>query len=263
VIANRIWKHHFGTGIVATLDDFGNAGVAPTHPELLDWLALELVRGGWSLKALHRLIMTSTAYRQSSRVTPDRERLDPDDTLLSRMQLRRMDAEELHDSLLLAAGCLDETRYGPADAVEGRADGLVTPVGTARGWRRAIYARQERKVRSTILDDFDLPAMNPNCGARRSSTTATQALHLLNNLWVANLAERLASRVALEVGTEASPRAQVEAASWIALSRPPTKEEEEAALEGIARITHAWTPQGAFGAYCHALINSAAFIYID
>ena len=263
VIANRIWKHHFGTGIVATLDDFGNAGVAPTHPELLDWLALELVRGGWSLKALHRLIMTSTAYRQSSRVTPDRERLDPDGTLLSRMQLRRMDAEELHDSLLLAAGCLDETRYGPADAVEGRADGLVTPVGTARGWRRAIYARQERKVRSTILDDFDLPAMNPNCGARRSSTTATQALHLLNNLWVANLAERLASRVALEVGTEASPRAQVEAASWIALSRPPTKEEEEAALEGIARITHAWTPQGAFGAYCHALINSAAFIYID
>ena len=263
VIANRIWMHHFGTGIVATLDDFGKAGAAPTHPELLDWLALDLVRGGWSLKAIHRLIMTSTAYRQSSRVTPERERLDPDNTLLSRMQLRRMDAEELHDSLLLAAGCLDETRYGPADALEGRADGLVTPASTGKGWRRALYVRQERKVRSTILEDFDLPAMNPNCGARRSSTTATQALHLLNNLWVANLAEKLASRVAREVGTDATPRAQVELASWVALSRPPTKAEEEAALEVIARMTRAWTPEGAFGAYCHALINSAAFIYID
>jgi mono/diheme cytochrome c family protein len=263
VIANRIWKHHFGTGIVATLDDFGKAGAAPTHPELLDWLALELVRGGWRLKALHRLMMTSTAYRQSSRVTPERERLDPDGALLSRMHLRRMDAEELHDSLILAAGCLDESRYGPADPVEKRADGLATPAGTGKGWRRAVYARLERKVQPTILEDFDLPAMNPSCGARRSSTTATQALHLLNNPWVAKLAERLSSRVAREVEPGAPLRARVESVSWIALSRPPTKEEEEAALEGISRMAGAWTAEGAFTAYCHALINSAAFIYID
>jgi hypothetical protein len=262
-MANRIWKHHFGAGIVATLDDFGKAGAPPTHPELLDWLALELVRNGWSLKSLHRLIMTSTAYRQSSRVTVESERLDPDGALLSRMQLRRMDAEEVHDSLLLAAGRLDETRHGPADAFEARADGLVTPAGTGKGWRRAVYARQERKVRPTLLEDFDLPAMNPSCGARRSSTTATQALHLLNNAWVANLAGKLAERAAREAGAGASPRALVEAASWIALSRPPTKAEEAAAIETIARMTDAWTPEGAFAAYCHALINSAAFIYID
>src|SRR5205085_3392574 len=112
VAVNRLWKHHFGTGIVKTLGNFGKAGAAPTHPELLDWLAVEFVRQGWSVKAMHRLMMTSSAYRQSSNVTSIMEERDPDNVLLSRMSMRRMDAEVLNDTMLLVSGRLDETRYG-------------------------------------------------------------------------------------------------------------------------------------------------------
>ncbi|MBI4601809.1 MAG: PSD1 domain-containing protein [Planctomycetes bacterium] len=284
VMVNRLWKHHFGAGIVATLDDFGKAGAPPAHPELLDWLAVELVRGGWSLKAMHHLMVTSAAYRQSSAVTQDASRLDPDGALLSRMPLRRLDAEEVHDALLAAAGSLDGAMGGPADPFEARPDGLVTTVGSGLAWRRAVYARQERKLRPTILEDFDLPLMSPSCAQRRASTTATQALHLMNNAWVLGLAARLAERVEREAGAE--PARQVERASWIALGRPPSLEEGEAALGALARMTEAWAahlahpgPGGAgpadgpadsrapgrlaLAAYCHALVSSAGFVYVD
>lgn len=261
VLVNRLWKHHFGTGIVATLDDFGRAGAPPTHPALLDWLAGELVRSGWSQKAIHRLIVTSAAYRQSSLVRPGAERLDPQNALVSRMPLRRLDAEEVHDALLVAAGSLDESPFGPPQGLETRPDGLATPLGTGKGWRRGIYVRQERKLRPTILEDFDLPAMNPNCSARRASNTATQALHLLNNPWIHDLAARFAGRVEREAGRE--PERQVERASWIAFGRPPLKEEEEAGLAALLRMTGGSTARGALGTYCHALLNSAAFLYVD
>jgi hypothetical protein len=263
VLVNRLWKHHFGAGIVATLDDFGKAGAAPTHPELLDWLAVEFVRQGWSMKAMHRLLMTSAAYRQSSRLTPERLRLDPDNALLSRMPLQRLDAEQVHDALLAVSGCLDETPYGPADAITARADGLVSSAGTGKGWRRAVYVRQERKLRATILEDFDFPALSPSCGARRSSTTATQALHLMNNVWVHGLAEKLAARVARETGTESGARACIRQAWWTALARPPAPEEEEAALEAAARMTETASADAALVACCHALVNSAAFLFVD
>ena len=112
VMVNRIWKEHFGKGIVKTLANFGKSGAAPTHPELLDWLAVELVRQGWSVKAMQRLMMTSSAYRQSSTVTSIHEEKDPDNVLLSRMGIRRMGAEVLNDTMLLISGRLDETRYG-------------------------------------------------------------------------------------------------------------------------------------------------------
>src|SRR5699024_1675814 len=135
VMVNRIWKGHFGSGLVKTLGNFGKAGAMPTHPELLDWLAVEFVRQGWSVKALHRMMMTSSAYRQSTTVTSKHEESDPDNALLSRMPLRRMDAEGLHDTLLLVAGRLDETRFGVPAPVQVRPDGLVTPINTAKGWR--------------------------------------------------------------------------------------------------------------------------------
>jgi hypothetical protein len=113
VLVNRLWKLHFGKGIVKTLDNFGKAGARPTHPELLDWLAVEFVRRGWSIKAMHRLMMTSATYWQSSTVTAAHEQLDVDNSLYSRMPLTRMDAESLYDTMLLVAGCLDEARYGP------------------------------------------------------------------------------------------------------------------------------------------------------
>ncbi|MGE3314462.1 MAG: DUF1549 domain-containing protein, partial [Planctomycetaceae bacterium] len=152
VMVNRIWKHHFGRGIVRTLGNFGKTGERPTHPELLDQLALEFVRGGYSIKAMHRLMMTSSTYMQSSAVTPQMEALDPENRLLSRMPLRRMEAEELRDSLLLVAGELDETRYGPADPVQILPSGLVHT-----GKRRSIYVQQLRKQPATLLESFDLP----------------------------------------------------------------------------------------------------------
>src|SRR5262249_5155367 len=145
VAVNRIWKHHFGTGLVKTLGNFGKSGTPPSHPELLDWLAREFVREGWSFKAMHRLLMTSAAYRQSSAATAEQEKADPDNQLCSRMPLVRLDAEETYDSLLWVAGRLELTPFGPADAVQVRADGLVTPAETGRGWRRLVYVRQARK----------------------------------------------------------------------------------------------------------------------
>src|SRR5439155_19543157 len=108
VMVNRIWEHHFGRGIVSTPGDFGHTGAPPSHPELLDWLSGEFIRQGWSMKSMHRLMMTSAAYRQASRITPHHEKIDPENILLSHMQLRRMDAETLYDTILLVSGRLDE-----------------------------------------------------------------------------------------------------------------------------------------------------------
>jgi mono/diheme cytochrome c family protein len=262
VFVNRLWKHHFGAGLVRTLGNFGKTGTPPTHPELLDWLAVELVSGGWSVKAMHRLMMTSTAYRQSSAVREEHEKLDPSNALLSRIPMARLDAEALYDAMLLVAGRLDEARGGPADAVEARADGLVTPAATARGWRRLIYVRQARKQLPTHLENFDFPQMNPNCLERRDSTVAPQALHLMNNGMVRRLAEAFAQRVRREAGLDAAR--QVERAYLIALGRPPGDEERRIGVEALAELSRRWSDaHRGLTSYCHSLLNTAAFFYVD
>ncbi len=271
VLVNRVWKHHFGTGLVKTLDNFGKAGARPTNPELLDWLAREFVRQGWSLKALHRLMVTSATYRQSSLVGPRADKLDPDNVLYSRMPLQRMSAEQLYDSLLQVAGCLDPTPFGPPDRVEVRPDGLATPRATGAGWRRGIYVHQQRKVVANHFENFDFPQMNPNCVERRDSTVTLQALYLMNNGMVRQLADRLAHRVRAETGD--NPGRQVDAVYLVALGRPPSREEEEAGLAALAGLTQEWGRQPgpdrgeaarqALATYCHAILNSAAFLYID
>ena len=270
VVVNRVWMHHFGLGLVATPDNFGKAGAAPTHPELLDWLALQFVDRGWSLKTLHRLIVTSAAYRQSSTVSAEGRKLDPDGRLYSRRILARVDAEALQDSLYLVAGRLDTTPFGPPDSVAVRADGLVTPSGTARGWRRSIYLRQDRKQIATLLEAFDLPQMNPNCLERRNSNVAPQALHLWNDGLVRDLADRFARRVVSQAGDD--PARRIDLAFQIALGRPPAAEERAASLESLARLTAEWARQPdrtppadarALTNICHVLLNSAAFLYID
>jgi cytochrome c553 len=270
VLVNRLWKHHFGAGLIRTLDNLGKAGTPPTHPELLDWLAVNFVEQGWSLKAMHRLMMTSAAYRQSSAVAPAHENLDPDNALLSRMPLARLDAESLYDTMLLVAGRLNERRYGPADALQVRGDGLVTPAGTVRGWRRMIYVRVERKVVPTHLENFDFPQMNPNCIERRDSTVAPQALYLMNNGTVQRLAEDFARRVRREAGTE--PAKQLEWVYAIALSRPPSEDEKQLGLTALSWLSNTWRKQlpsqeeaslKALTTYCHAILNSAAFLYVD
>jgi len=275
VMVNRIWKHHFGIGLVKTLDNFGKMGTPPTHPELLDWLAGEFVRSGWSIKAMHRLMVTSATYRQSSAVTMAQEQQDPENVHYSRMPLSRLSADQLYDAMLLAAGRLDETRFGPADAVDARPDGLVVPRRTARGWRRSIYVQQQRKVVVTGLESFDFPLMNPNCSDRRDSTVVLQALHLMNNGMVSELAEEFARRVTSEAGPE--PASQIERIFLVALGRRPNSDELALAQASLSQLTDRWAAEPAAGGkldrataahkalttYCHAILNSAEFLYVD
>lgn len=274
VMVNRLWRQHFGVGLVKSLDNFGKAGTLPTHPELLDWLAQEFVRRGWSIKAMHRLIVTSATYRQSSAVTPVQEKVDPENLLYSRMPLQRLSAEQLYDTMLVVAGRLDPTPFGPPDRVTVRADGLVTPNGNAHGWRRSIYVQQQRKVVVTHLENFDFPQMNPNCITRRDSTVAPQALYLMNNGMVQGLADAFAQRVSKEAGTD--PGRQIEWTYLAALSRRPTQEEEQIGRAALARMAEGWSKhlgkakpdqaeaaRRALATYCHAIMNSAEFLYVD
>jgi hypothetical protein len=275
VFVNRVWHQHFGQGIVASLDDFGRNGAAPTHPALLDWLATEFVRGGWSVKELHRLIMTSSVYRQSSRVSPKHERLDSDNKLYARMPMRRLDAEQLRDSLLVVAGRLKTRPFGPPDTVTVRGDGMVTSKAVAgQQRRRSIYLRQRRSQLPTILESFDLPQMNPNCTTRVASNIVSQPLHLLNNGMVHELAGALAKRLRDEAPGDRG--AQVELAYRLALGRVPDAEETAAAHDALELLRAHWQdtpPTGdsepaspdslALADFAHMLINTAAFLYID
>ena len=267
VMANTLWKHHFRHGIVKSLDNFGRTGTLPTHPQLLDWMAREFIRRDWSVKAMHRLIMNSSTYRQMSTVTPAHERLDPENDLLSRFPLKRMEAEVLWDTLLLISGQLDETPFGAADGVNVRPDGLVTAVGTESGWRRSIYVEHNRKQNMTILESFDLPRQTPNCLERKLSTVAPQALHLLNNQTIHELATSFAERVIREVGDH--PAKQIDQGYQIALGRLPTPEEKQLVMESLDKLKQQWaedeTASGvkALADVCHVLINAAEFMYID
>jgi len=262
VEVNRIWKHHFGSGIVSTLGNFGKSGSPPSHPELLDWLAQEFVASGSSRKALHRLMMTSSVYRQSSEASAT------GNALFARMPFTRLDAEAIYDTLVSVAARSDEVRYGPADPVLVRKDGLITPIVNERGWRRLIYVKQARRQMPTHLENFDFPQMNPNCVERRDSTVAPQALYLLNNDMVELIADFFASRVEREVGNY--PATQVERVYLLALSRPPSKEEKLAGVEALRNLKEEWAKTHlrtastkALATYCHAIVNSAAFMYVD
>jgi hypothetical protein len=278
VIVNRIWMHHFGRGIVASPANFGRIGVSPSHPELLDWLATEFVRSGWSLKSLHRLIMTSSAYRQSSEVDAERRNLDAENILLSRMPLRRMEAEQLYDSILEVTGRLDDTQFGPPVVVDTRAGGEIIAKGKKEtGWRRAIYTLQRRTTPMTMLDVFDLPPMSPNCIERASSTVPTQALQMMNSGVFRDHARYWAGRLIDQFGD--NQEQQIEHAYLQALSRRPTSEEVKNAIEDIAKLTTQWesylknqndeAPRrsaakwSALASFCHELLNSAEFAYID
>lgn len=274
VMVNRLWQHHFGRGIVSTPGNFGTMGDAPTHPELLDWLAVEFIRQGWSVKAMHRSIVSSDTYRRASQATPELLTRDPDNRWLARMPLRRMDAEVLRDSLLFVAGQLDETPFGPPDDVQVQPDGLVTTTKTDRGWRRSIYVLHRRTKLPTLLESFDSPQMGPNCLQRGESIVAPQALHLLNDAAVHEWARQFAERVWREAAGTTLDR--VRHIHRIAFGREPSDEELEIALETIHQLEQEWSTKPATTApaadeaamqaltnYCHAIINSAAFSYID
>jgi hypothetical protein len=282
-MVNRIWFHHFGQGLVETLSNFGNNGQPPSHPRLLDWLARTLIEEKWSIKQMHRLMMNSRAYRQVSAIRPAAEMIDPENRLLWRMPLKRMDAEVIRDSILAVAGRLHDSPFGPPDPVDVRADGLVTSRESDDGWRRSIFVRHRRKHMPTILETFDLPQMIPNCVERPDSTVASQALHLFNDSMIRTLADDFASRVVQEAGDQ--PYRQIERTYQLALGRMPSNTERNIGLDALQELTRLWqqkldkpnkknkknkadrnanTPsQQALATYCHTLLNSAAFLYID
>jgi len=290
VIANRIWMHHFGRGLVTTPADFGSLGAPPSHPELLDWLARELIESGWSVKHLHRLILTSTTYRQMLRTDPEHRRLDPDNALFGGARLRRLDAEAFRDAALMAAGKLVREFSGPpvpvmADRVgrwvlgvenlnAGR-PGKEIPLGK-REFRRSVYVQVRRSRPVAVLDTFDWPRMDPNCEQRRASTVATQSLMLMNSDFILEVAADFADRVAKEAGE--SSAAQVDRLWQIAFQRVPAPEERQAAITYLTdqqealREREAATdgkqpagnaPRRALRMLCQTVLSSNAFLYID
>ena len=231
VFVNRIWQHHFGMGLVATPDDFGQTGSTPSHPELLDWLAVEFVRRGWSLKDLHRLIVTSSGWRQQSRVRPKAAAIDPENRLLWRMPLRRMSAEVLRDSLLAVTGELNSKMNGAPVGVTSNSDGQVITDESAPGRRRSVFLLHRRSQPVTVLETFDLPRMTTNCLKRRTSNVVSQALLLLNSGFADRRAARLAERILHEAGDDR--RKQITLATQKVLGRLPTDEELHIGLEFV------------------------------
>jgi hypothetical protein len=212
VIANRIWQHHFGEGLVRTPSNFGKLGEAPSHPELLDWLARRFVESGWSVKALHRRILLSAAYRQSSRPSPEGLEKDPDNRLLGRMRRRRLEAEAFRDALLAVSGTLDPARGGPAD-----------PDPASR--RRMIYLQISRTSKSPFEGLFDGADPTAHTDKRTVSTVAPQALFLLNNPFVQNASAALVRRLPNE-----SPDARMSRLYSLLYGRPPAREEIDLGL---------------------------------
>jgi len=216
VAVNRIWMHHFGRGLVATPSDFGLAGQPPSHPELLDWLAEEFVRGGWQQKRIHKLIVLTHTYRQVSTRTPELDAVDPDNRLLGRMSLRRLDAESVRDAMLVAGELMTGSLDGPSVPVGQETDGRAVigleqrrnslPAGVAdigsQKYRRSVFIESKRFLPLSLLEAFDMPVMSPNCDARKSTNVAPQALLMLNDGSVIELAERIAS---LAVGSSDKP----------------------------------------------------------
>ena len=252
VLVNRLWLNHFGKGIVNTPADFGLFGERPTHPELLDWLASEFMAGGWRLKPMHRLIMTSAAYRQNAQRRPELEKIDPDNRLLGRMSLRRLEAEALRDALLAVSGKLNVKQFGPplpvthdevGQVVVGndiRNPGDGTPMGKVQSldgeeFRRSVYIQVRRSLPLAVLESFDGPAMIPNCEIRHTSIVATQALLLLNSRFIHEQAAFLAERLHKEAGTDA--RGQIAHAWKLAYGAEPSPREAEQALAFLNQQT--------------------------
>ncbi len=277
VMVNRVWQHYFSRGIVQSGGNFGRTGSPPTHPELLDWLAVEFVERGWSLKTLHRLILTSTAYRQSSRFDETRHGADSDNILLSRFPLRRLDADAIRDTVLQAAQRLDRRPFGPADEIDIKPNGEVIAKDSPAGQRRSIYIQQRRSKPVTILEAFDAPQLKPNCLRRTKSTVASQALQMMNSEILRGNSRYMAGRIIDEVGDD--PAALVERVYLTALSRPPSDKERTDGVSTLSEMTKAWRrrleeqvpmePKRtkarwlALATLCHAVLNSAEFLYVD
>ena len=253
VIVNRMWRQHFGRGLVATTKDFGSQGEQPTHPELLEWLAAELIENGWRLKPIHRLIMLSSVYTQSGEVTPEQIRLDPATHLWAPRPARRLEAEAIRDALLQVGDRLDVTMYGPSEA-------------NAESGRRSVYLRVKRSELVPIMTMFDAPEPTQSIGDRGNTTVPTQALAMMNSNFVRDIANRLEARV--EAARPATTEEAITLAYGIALGRSPGPDEvarmksyidQQAAILG----NQPDSATQAMREFCLALLSLNEFIYVD
>ncbi len=266
VLVNRVWLNHFGRGLVDTPGDFGKLGVKPTHPELLDWLADELVRGKWSLKHLHRQIMLSTTYRQASAGDAKKRAVDTDGSLYSRFPVRRLDAETLRDRILVAAGRLDRAQFGPPVPLVEDAVGQVAAKDDVP--RRSVYLQVRRTKPISLLVAFDAPVMTVNCERRMATTTPSQALMLMNSDFVLAQATHFAQRVRKEA-PEGLPQ-QIARAWQLAYGRPASPAEADAALRFVRKQAERQQSAGqekaetaALTHLCQQLLSSNEFLYVD
>jgi len=266
VFVNRIWQHHFGEGLVRTPNNFGKMGERPTHPELLDWLTVEFVEKGWRAKHIHKLILTSNAYRMSSDDIKVNLEKDPENRLLWRMPRRRIEGEIIRDSVLAVAGSLDKTVGGPGifpyiDPSLFQASSKRTWVGKPdtdpSTWRRSLYVFSKRSIPLPMLEVFDKPDTIGSCARRNRSTVAPQALILMNNQVLHLHAQRFAER--LESESSGDPSKFVRLAFEHSYARPPSEKELADSLRFLASSAN---PKDAARDFCQALFNSNEFVYI-
>ena len=289
VMVNRIWHYHFGSGLVATPSNFGTAGERPSHPQLLDWLAGEFVRQGWSVKTMHRLIMNSSVYQQASMLSsPSATELDPQNTLLWRFPRHRLEGEAIRDAALAVAGELNPKMGGPSifpelpPGMESRGGWRTSPDAADRN-RRSVYVFVRRNTRYPMFEAFDMPDTHESCPRRDVTTSPVQALTLLNSAVALEWAQSLASRVIAAAGTDRE--AQIHTAYKLAYSRRPTAAEAKTALDFYRRHRAIVAARAASGGklalpgtlprganevdaatlvdFCHMLINSNEFVYVN
>ena len=272
VIVNRVFQHHFGRGLVRTTSDFGVQGSLPTHPELLDWLAGHFIQEGWSLKRLHRLILTSQSYQASATPTAEALKADPANDLFSRFDMRRLTAEEIRDSVLWVGGSGNPRMYGPGMYVALPKEVLASQSVPGKGWgsspkveqaRRSIYIHVKRSLLSPVLLSFDLAETDRSTPVRFATTQPTQALGMLNGSFFNEQARVLADRIRAEVGSQ--PQAQVRRALHRVTTRPPSDLEIS---RGVALLDLLTSEEGlgataALDAFCLLAFNLNEFLYLE
>jgi hypothetical protein len=262
VMVNRIWQGHFGQGIVRTPNDFGRQGEPPTHPELLDWLAVEFAERGFSIKQMHRLIMLSNAYQQAGVTTEENLEKDPENHYVSRMNRRRLDGDTIRDTVLAVAGTLN-LKMGGVGVIPPLSKEEILAARMPELWpanpdpaehtRRSIYLQMKRSMALPMLQVFDAPDTATSCPRRETSTVAPQALQLMNSDFSGAQAEQFAARVRKQAGEP--PEAQVETAWRLAFGRLPDAEERRTALDYLSR--------NSLPRLCLLVFNMSEFIYVD
>lgn len=282
VIVNRVWQHHFGSGMVRTVSDFGTRGEKPTHPELLEWLTHEFINHGWSLKHLHRLILNSATYRQGVSPNDANHAIDPENNFLWRRRPQRLESEVLRDGMLAVAGTLNVEMFGPGvkppipgEAMQARNVKDPYPQNlkdTAETRRRSIYMFHKRVVQYPLMLAFDAPDAQVSCGQRVNTTVAPQALAMLNDPFVRLRSEEFAQRLSREVGSDVN--AQFRLAFQLGLARQPSDDELSVAQaflteQTAARRSHDTKLTGeaastlALTDFCQMLFSFNEFIYVD